>query len=123
MKNNALLVDILRDTIVSMVRRDEPDLTARQLAVLLICCLDDAPHTVRGLAERLKISKPAITRSVDRLEELRLLKRVDDPSDRRSVLITSTPSGVAFVRQVGIMMAEAAERDTSSSAEQQAAAG
>jgi len=123
MKNNALLVDILRDTIVSMVRRDEPDLTARQLAVLLICCLDDAPHTVRGLAERLKISKPAITRSVDRLEELRLLKRVDDPSDRRSVLITSTPSGVAFVRQVGIMMAEAAERDTSSSAEPRAAAG
>ena len=123
MKNNALLVDILRDTIVSMVRRDEPDLTARQLAVLLICCLDDAPHTVRGLAERLKISKPAITRSVDRLEELRLLKRVDDPSDRRSVLITSTRSGVAFVRQVGIMMAEAAERDTSSSAEPRAAMG
>ena len=66
---------ILRDTIVGTVRRDGPDLSARQFAVLLIISIEDDMHTVRGLAARLDVSKPALTRSVDRLNELGLAKR------------------------------------------------
>ena len=56
------LVGILRDTVVALVRRDGPDLSARQLGVFLTSLLADGAHTVRGLAADLHVSKPAITR-------------------------------------------------------------
>ncbi len=87
------LLGILRDTTVGTVRRDGPDLSARQFGVFLITYLEDGPHTVRGLAARLEVSKPAITRSLDRLAELGLAKRAPDPRDRRSVLVTRTRRG------------------------------
>jgi DNA-binding MarR family transcriptional regulator len=91
------MLGILRDTIVGAVRRDGPDLSARQFGVLLITYLEDGPHTVRGLAARLEVSKPAITRSLDRLAELGLAKRAPDPRDRRSVLVTRTRRGNDFM--------------------------
>ena len=63
-------IGILRETIVALVRSDGPDLSARQLAVLLTVYLGEGPHTVRGLANDLNVSKPAITRALDRLGEL-----------------------------------------------------
>ncbi|MDE2576617.1 MAG: MarR family transcriptional regulator, partial [Rhodospirillales bacterium] len=69
------LLAILRDTIVGTVRRDGPDMSARQFGVFLICYIEEGPHTVRGLAARLEVSKPAITRSIDRLAELGMAKR------------------------------------------------
>ena len=102
------LVGILRDTTVSLVRRDGPDLSARQLGVFLTCYLDDAGHTVRGLAANLNVSKPAITRALDRLGELDLARRKTDPADRRSVLVQRTPKGTNFLKDLRGMMAEAA---------------
>ena len=80
-------VGLLRDTVVALVRRDGIDLSARQLGVFLTCYLNNGPHTVRGLATSLNISKPAITRALDRLGELDLARRKVDPLDRRSVLV------------------------------------
>jgi len=91
------MLGVLRDTVVGTVRRDGPDLSARQFGVLLITYLEDGPHTVRGLAARLEVSKPAITRSLDRLAELGLAKRAPDPRDRRSVLVTRTRRGNDFL--------------------------
>ena len=102
------LTGILRDTIVGTVRRDGPDLSARQMAVLLISYLEPGPHTVRGLAFRLDVSKPAITRSLDRLEELGLARRVVDPADRRSVLVQRTREGASYMAAVNNLMTEAA---------------
>ena len=76
------MVGILRDTIVALVRRDGPDLSARQLGVFLTCYLQEGAHTVRGLAADLNVSKPAITRALDRLGELDLARRKVDPMDR-----------------------------------------
>jgi DNA-binding MarR family transcriptional regulator len=101
------LVGILRDTIVSLVRRDGPDLSARQMGVFLTCYLHDGPHTVRGLAAQLNVSKPAITRALDRLGELDLARRKVDPLDRRSVLVQRTLKGAAFMRDIRSMMNEA----------------
>jgi DNA-binding MarR family transcriptional regulator len=98
--NGEKLALILRETIVGTVRRDGPDLSARQFACFLIVHLDDAPHTVRGLAARLSVSKPAITRSIDRLAELGLAKRGPDPRDRRSVLILRTRKGNDFMADI-----------------------
>ena len=57
------LVKVLQETIVTLVRRDAHDLSSRQLGVMLISYLSDGPHTVRGLAAKLNVSKPAITRA------------------------------------------------------------
>jgi DNA-binding MarR family transcriptional regulator len=102
------LVGILRDTVVSLVRRDGPDLSARQLAVFLTVYLGEGPHTVRGLAAGLNVSKPAITRALDRLGELDFARRKTDPADRRSVLVQRTVKGSALLRETRTVMAEAA---------------
>ena len=101
------LVGILRDTIVSLVRRDGPDLSARQLGVFLTVYLSPGPHTVRGLAQDLNVSKPAITRALDRLGELDLARRKVDMMDRRSVLVQRTLKGSVFLRDLRQTMADA----------------
>lgn len=104
------LVNILRDTVVSMVRRDGTDLSARQLGVFLTCYLQDGPHTVRGLAAELNVSKPAITRALDRLAELDFARRKVDPADRRSVIVQRTPKGSAFLRELRTILDTAAHQ-------------
>jgi len=98
--NHEHLVRVLQETIIALVRRDGADLSSRQLGVMLTSYLTDGPHTVRGLALKLNVSKPAITRALDRLGELDLARRKPDPSDRRSVLVQRTPKGNAFMRDL-----------------------
>jgi DNA-binding MarR family transcriptional regulator len=104
------LVGVLRETVVALVRRDGPDLSARQLGVFLTCYLQEGGHTVRGLAAELDVSKPAITRALDRLGELDLARRKVDPADRRSVLVQRTLKGAAFLRDLRATMTEASSR-------------
>jgi DNA-binding MarR family transcriptional regulator len=102
------MVGILRETVVALVRRDGADLSARQLGVFLTCYLRDGGHTVRGLAADLNVSKPAITRALDRLGELDLARRKVDPLDRRSILVQRTLKGAAFLRDLRSIMGDAA---------------
>jgi DNA-binding MarR family transcriptional regulator len=111
------LPQILRDTVVSLVRREGPDLTARQLAVMLICYLEDGPHTVRGLAARLDVAKPAITRALDRLEQFDLAHRRQDPRDRRSIVVARTPEGQSFLESLRGMLEDAAKHAQSARAQ------
>jgi len=104
-------LDIWRKAVVESVRRDVPDLSARQMALLLSVYLTPPPHTVRGLANVLNISKPAITRAVNRLGELQLVRRKTDDNDRRSVLIQRTVRGSVFLREYGELIAIAAKED------------
>ena len=79
------LLEVLRNTIIGMVRREGRDLSARQFAVMmLISDLEGGSHTVRELALRLNVPKPSITRGIDRLVELGLARRAPDPRDRRT---------------------------------------
>jgi len=101
-------LDLWRGAIVESVRREAPDLSARQMALLLTVYLTPPPHTVRGLAGLLNVSKPAVTRAVDRLSEYGLVKRKIDEHDRRSVLIQRTVKGSVFLREFGDIMVHAA---------------
>lgn len=101
-------LDLWRSAIVESVRRDGPDLSARQMALLLTVYVTPPPHTVRGLAETLKVSKPAVTRAVDRLSDYGLVKRKIDETDRRSVLIQRTVKGSVFLREFGELIVTAA---------------
>jgi DNA-binding MarR family transcriptional regulator len=92
---------VLMEAVASMVRDEGTDFSARQLAVFLKSHLEPGvDHTVRGLAAELKISKPAITRAVDKLEELSLARREKDPADARSVIIRGTSAGQAYLRKL-----------------------
>jgi len=92
------LLHILKDTLTASVASDGPDFSARQLSVLLKVYLEPGTeHTVRGLAAALNVSKPAITRALDRLQDFDFTKRETEASDRRSIVVRRTPKGTAYL--------------------------
>jgi DNA-binding MarR family transcriptional regulator len=66
---------------------------------------------VRGLSKILNVSKPAITRAVNRLSELGMVRRKTDEADRRSVLIQRTVKGSVFLREFGELIVAAANQE------------
>ena len=70
--------------------------------------LEGEAQTVRGLAAKLGIHKPAVTRALDRLEEFDLARRKPDPRDRRSILIQRTATGMKFLRELRRILNHAA---------------
>lgn len=86
---------------LSEVSDDAPDLTLRQTAILLSIYLDAPPHTVRGLAAKLGVTKPVITRALDTMGALKLVSRHRDEKDRRNVLIRRTVEGALYVERFG----------------------
>jgi DNA-binding MarR family transcriptional regulator len=82
------------------------------LGVFLTCYLEGEAQTVRGLAAKLDVSKPAITRALDRLSEFDLVRRKTDPLDRRSVLVQRTVSGTTFLRDLKKILADAGKDAT-----------
>ncbi len=102
-------VDMLREILLTLVRRDGRDLTARQLSAFLIVYTEDEVQTVSSLAERMNISRPGVTRVMDRLVEFDLLSREEDRVDRRRVLARRTARGATFYRDLGAIAWTAAE--------------
>ncbi len=100
---------IWRRTMTESVRSDQPDLSARQMALLLTVYQDPVPPTVRGLAAHLNVSKPAIVRALDSLGKLEFVRRGRDESDRRSVLIHRTVKGAVFLSEFAGLIAAAAK--------------
>ena len=88
-----------KTTLVDYVRSGEPDLTNRQMALLLLVYLDDGPHTVRGLARALNVSKPVITRALNRLGSLGYLRRERDDADKRNIFVVQTTEGADFLAE------------------------
>lgn len=86
-----------RDIVTATVRGEAPDLSARQMAILLSVGLASEPRTVRGLAAELAVSKPAITRALDTLGRHGLVRRRRDALDRRNVLVDITDRGGEFI--------------------------
>ena len=83
--------------LIAYVRSGEPDLTNRQMALLMLVYLTPGPHTVRGLAKVLGVSKPVVTRALNTLGALGYLRRVRDESDRRNVFVARTSTGQEFL--------------------------
>jgi len=88
-------------TLVDYVRSGEPDLTNRQMALLLLVYLKPGPHTVRGLARALNVSKPVITRALNRLGALGYLRRQRDDADKRNIFVARTDEGAEFLEEFG----------------------
>lgn len=87
--------------LIDYVRSGEPDLTNRQMALLMLVYLKPGPHTVRGLASSLSVSKPVITRALNRLGGLGYLRRQRDESDKRNIYVARTAEGAHFLEEFG----------------------
>ena len=83
--------------LIAYVRSGEPDLTNRQMALLLLVYLTPGPHTVRGLARLLGVSKPVVTRALNTLGGLGYLRRERDQNDRRNIFVVRTSNGAEFL--------------------------
>lgn len=84
-------------TLIGYVRSGRPDLTNRQMALLLAVYLTPGPHTVRGLARLLGVSKPVVTRALNTLGTLGYLRRERDEADRRNIFVARTEIGTGFL--------------------------
>ena len=94
-----------KNTLVDYVRSGEPDLTNRQMALLMLVYLDSGPHTVRGLARALNVSKPVVTRALNRLGALGYLRRQRDDTDKRNIFVARTAEGAGFLAEFGHFLA------------------
>jgi DNA-binding MarR family transcriptional regulator len=83
--------------LIGYVRSGEPDLTNRQMALLMLVYLSPGPHTVRGLAKVLGVSKPVVTRALNTLGSLGYLRRERDQDDRRNIFVVRTNEGADFL--------------------------
>ena len=84
-------------TLINYVRSGEPDLTNRQMALLMLIYLTPGPHTVRGIASALSVSKPVVTRALNTLGSLGYLRRERDQDDRRNIFVVRTKDGTQFL--------------------------
>ncbi len=87
------------NVVLESVRSESPDLSARQMAILLTVYLAPPPHTVKSLSEKLGVTKPAITRALDTMGQMGLLKRIRDPEDKRNVLVSRTVRGSVYLSE------------------------
>ena len=92
-----------------MVRAEGNDLSARQTAVLVRVYVEPPPHTVRGLAAALRLSKPAISRALDTLGRRGMIRRAANPRDKRSIVVQRTVKGSVYLRELADAIALAAD--------------
>lgn len=86
---------------LGQVHQDRRDLTLRQMAILMHIYLVPPPHTVRGLAATLGVTKPVITRALDTMGAMGLVDRTRDDIDRRNVVIKRTVAGALYLEKLG----------------------
>lgn len=91
---------------LDLVLEGDIDLSFRQISILLTIYLEPPPHTVRGLARRLGVTKPVITRALDTMGKHDLVTRERDERDRRNVVIQRTVKGALYVEKLGDVIRE-----------------
>ncbi len=80
-------------------RFKEYDVTTEQWAVL--CRLREQDDlTQKELAERIVKDQPNLTRMLDKLQQKGLIRRMDNPNDRRAFFIQLTPEGEALMEKL-----------------------
>jgi DNA-binding MarR family transcriptional regulator len=73
---------------------EEVGLSLPKFGVLTHLVRSGGPLSLSECAARMTCVRSNITQLVDRLEAEGLVRRVDDPKDRRGVLATATPLGI-----------------------------
>lgn len=88
----------------------------------VLAVLDNAgPMIQRVLAAPLGIEGPTLTRHLDRLEELGLIRRNRDGADRRYALVELTPAGRMLCHELAVISRAANDALLSGFSEEEAA--
>jgi DNA-binding MarR family transcriptional regulator len=106
--NAGRALKLWHDINLHLVRGKEPDLSARQMSILLTVYLEAPPHTVRALAGKLGVTKPVITRALNAMGKYDLLSRRRDDKDRRNVLVQRTVKGALYLERLADMIVDTA---------------
>lgn len=85
--------------ILESVTMEGPDLSARQMAILMTVYLEEKAHTVKSLAEKLNVRKAVITRALDTLTRYGFVERAPDLRDKRSVIVKRTSGGILYLQR------------------------
>lgn len=101
------ILSLWHHAMLAGVRCDDPDLSMRQFSILLSVYLNPPPHTVRGLAAELGVTKPVITRALDSMSRMGLLKRKKDLEDKRSILVQRTVKGAVYLNDLSARISSA----------------
>jgi DNA-binding MarR family transcriptional regulator len=102
-------LQLWHDLAMAQVVDDEPDLSVRQMCILLTVYLEAPPHTVRDLAKKLNVSKPVITRALDSMGKMGLVSRRRDDEDKRNVLVQRTVKGALYLERLSDLLSEKAD--------------
>ena len=102
-------LQLWHDVALAQVKDDEPDLSVRQISILLTIYLEAPPHTVRDLASKLNVSKPVITRALDSMGKLGIVSRRRDDEDKRNVLVQRTVKGALYLERLSDLIAAKAD--------------
>jgi DNA-binding MarR family transcriptional regulator len=102
-------LQLWHDVALAQVKDDEPDLSVRQICILLTIYLEAPPHTVRDLASKLHVSKPVITRALDSMGKLGIVSRRRDDEDKRNVLVQRTVKGALYLERLSDLIAAKAD--------------
>ena len=87
-----------RVTLASVIMKG-PDLSSRQMAILMTVYLEDKAHTVKSLSDRLNVTKAVITRALDTLTRYGFVERAPDLRDKRSIIVKRTPGGILHLQR------------------------
>lgn len=85
--------------ILTSVTMDTPDLSSRQMAILMTVYLEENAHTVRSLADKLKVTKAVISRALDTLTRYGFVERAPDLRDKRSIIVKRTSGGILYLQR------------------------
>ncbi len=85
---------------------EKAGITPQQWAVLTILDAHDGPMTLAAIARELSVSKQNMTGMIDRLQQLGVAERADDPNDLRSARVQLTRRGRGLLEKLASAYAE-----------------
>jgi DNA-binding MarR family transcriptional regulator len=107
----ASLVKLQKQLNAALAQHPAMPVTLPQLMLLNLAHLH-GPYRLTALAEKIEVKPSAVTVMVDRLEKRGLVRRTQDPEDRRAVLVELTADGLDVLRQAGDLRSELLGRFT-----------
>lgn len=75
-------------------------LSVSQMQVLVVLRDAGQPITISEIARQLFVATPSVTSMIDRLGDSGLVKRINDPKDRRKTLVALTENGKRLLESV-----------------------
>jgi len=91
------LVRLQKQLNAALAQHPEMPVTLPQL-MLLHLARRNGPYRLTELAAKIEVKPSAVTVMVDRLEKRGLVRRVQDPGDRRAMLVEVTAEGEETLR-------------------------